>query len=220
VVHRVNESVLKELMELSGIDSGIADRIRGEISELRDEGADAVVCKCSSTGVVAEEMNDSETIEVQRIDRAMADTAVGIGERIVLAASLPSTLGPTRKLLKSSSLCLGKSISIQEVVIPSAWALYEAGDQAGYFEEIAKAMTAEFEKGDVIVLAQASMAGAVSLVLNYPTPILSSPKLGVDRAVEALRESVRSQDRHECRSCGSLKKSGESLYWLGWSQSR
>ena len=51
---------------------------------------------------------------------------------------------------------------------------------------IAKAMTAEFEEGDVIVLAQASMAGAALLVSNCPIPILSSPKMGVDRAIEAL----------------------------------
>ena len=71
-------------MKLGRVDESIADRIRAEISELRDDGADVVVCTCSSIGAIAEEMNKTETIEVQRIDRAMADKAVGIGERIVL----------------------------------------------------------------------------------------------------------------------------------------
>ncbi|MGK0237445.1 MAG: hypothetical protein ACI92G_000905 [Candidatus Pelagisphaera sp.] len=186
VAHRVNESVLKDTMKLGHVDASIADRIRAEISELRDDGADVVVCTCSSIGAVAEEMNETETIEVQRIDRAMADRAVGIGDRIVLAASLSSTLGPTRELLESSAQRLGKSVSIKEVVISSAWDRYVAGDITGYIEEVAKAMTAQFNEGDVIVLAQASMADAALLVSDSPIPILSSPKLGVERAVEAV----------------------------------
>jgi|TARA_B110000495_G_scaffold202873_1_gene224348 hypothetical protein len=186
VAHRVNESVLKETMKLGRVDESIADRIRAEISELRDDGADVVVCTCSSIGAIAEEMNKTETIEVQRIDRAMADKAVGIGERIVLATSLSSTLGPTRELLESSARRLGKSISIKEIVISSAWARYVAGDMIGYLDEVAKAMTAQFEEGDAIVLAQASMADAALLVSDSPIPILSSPKLGVQRAVEAV----------------------------------
>ncbi len=186
VAHRVNKSVLKDTMKLGHVDASIADRIRAEISELRDDGADVVVCTCSSIGAVAEEMNETETIEVQRIDRAMADRAVGIGDRIVLAASLSSTLGPTRELLESSAQRLGKSVSIKEVVISSAWDRYVAGDITGYIEEVAKAMTAQFNEGDVIVLAQASMADAALLVSDSPIPILSSPKLGVERAVEAV----------------------------------
>lgn len=186
VAHRVNKSVLKDTMKLGHVDASIADRIRAEISELRDDGADVVVCTCSSIGAVAEEMNETETIEVQRIDRAMADRAVGIGDRIVLAASLSSTLGPTRELLESSAQRLGKSVSIKEVVISSAWDRYVAGDITGYIEEVAKAMTAQFNEGDVIVLAQASMADAALLVSDSPIQILSSPKLGVERAVEAV----------------------------------
>ena len=186
VAHRVNKAVLKDTMKLGHVDASIADRIRAEISELRDDGADVVVCTCSSIGAVAEEMNETETIEVQRIDRAMADRAVGIGDRIVLAASLSSTLGPTRELLESSAQRLGKSVSIKEVVISSAWDRYVAGDITGYIEEVAKAMTAQFNEGDVIVLAQASMADAALLVSDSPIQILSSPKLGVERAVEAV----------------------------------
>jgi hypothetical protein len=39
--------------------------------------------------------------------------------------------------------------------------------------------------GDVIVLAQASMAGAVALCEQVAVPILSSPRLGVEAAVQA-----------------------------------
>lgn len=187
VAHSVDESVLKEILATGQVDGGVTDRIREGIAKLKADGADLVVCTCSSIGAVAEEMNDSEAIEVQRIDRAMADEAVGIGDRIVLAASLSTTLSPTRALLNSSAQRLGKAISIKEVVISDAWDRYERGDHAGYIDEIAKALMEEFEAGDVIVLAQASMAEAALLVSDCPIPILSSPSLGMNRAIETLK---------------------------------
>ncbi len=186
VAHRVDESVLKDVFVKGAMDEGIEERIRTDLSELVDDGADLVVCTCSSIGAVAEAMNASSTVEIQRIDRAMADEAVRVGDRIVLAASLSSTLGPTRELLESSASRLAKSISVKEVVIADAWKYFEAGDRSGYVEAIAKGLEAEIASGDVIVLAQASMADAARLVSDCPIPILSSPGLGVDRALAAL----------------------------------
>jgi hypothetical protein len=63
-----------------------------------------------------------------------------------------------------------------------AWPLFEAGDQAGYLARIAgHARTLD---ADVIVLAQASMASATELLDDLRIPVLSSPRLGVLRAVE------------------------------------
>lgn len=187
VMHHVNESVLMDILRLGQANEDIADRVRTSVLELKEAGADLVVCTCSSIGAIAEEMNDSEPIEIQRIDRAMADEAVRQGGRIVLAASLSTTLGPTRDLLKSSAEKAGKSISIKELVISAAWACYEVGDHDGYIEEIAKELRRAFSEGDAIVLAQASMTGAASLVSDCPIPIFSSPRLGVNRALDTLR---------------------------------
>jgi hypothetical protein len=42
-------------------------------------------------------------------------------------------------------------------------------------------------EGDVVVLAQASMAGAAPLCAGLPLPVLSSPSLGLEAALAAYR---------------------------------
>ena len=42
---------------------------------------------------------------------------------------------------------------------------------------------------DVIILAQASMAGAAELVSDLGVPVLSSPPLGVEAAISAYRSA-------------------------------
>lgn len=186
IIHKVDGSVLKDAAARGGIDEEIASRIRADISALVEEGANVVVCTCSSIGSVAETMNEISPIEIQRIDRAMADEAVQIGDRIVVAAAASSTLIPTRELLESSARRGNRAISIKEVVIAGVWGRYELGDLTGYIDGIAKGLASEFEAGDVIVLAQASMAEAAKIVSNCPIPILSSPQLGIDRALRTL----------------------------------
>jgi hypothetical protein len=44
------------------------------------------------------------------------------------------------------------------------------------------------DQGEVIGLAQASMAGAAALCTDLPIPVLSSPSLGVATAVAAFRQ--------------------------------
>ena len=66
-----------------------------------------------------------------------------------------------------------------------------AGDSAGYHAAIAAALAGQRGRGDVIVLAQASMAGAAELCADLGVPILSSPRLGVEAALAALDQRLR-----------------------------
>ncbi len=55
-------------------------------------------------------------------------------------------------------------------LVPGAWALFHAGDHAGYAELIAR--DAEASRADVVALAQASMAPAARLTAR---PVLTVP---------------------------------------------
>ena len=79
-------------------------------------------------------------------------------------------------------------VELIEVLCDEAWSRLEAGDQQGYLSEIARKIKESAPEGDVIVLAQASMAGAADLCpenSNY-FPILSrfDPGIGLQRAIE------------------------------------
>ncbi len=188
--HIVDADVLADLKARGQVDEDIAMRIRGRIQEAIDSGADLVVCTCSSVGGPAEAMDGAYGVPVQRIDRAMADQAVAEGSNIVLAATLQSTVEPTRELLESSAKRAGKRIDIREVLILEAWPKFEAEDKDGFWQDIAEVLRKETADADAVVLAQASMAGAAELLMDFPVPVLSSPRLGVERALRSLGITV------------------------------
>jgi hypothetical protein len=113
----------------------------------------------------------------------MAKKAVATGSRIIVAATLPSTIGPTTDLILDEAHQAGKKVEIVELLCASAWAKFEQGDRQGYLADIAHHLQQAASQGDVIVLAQASMAGAADLCPDLSIPILSSPRLGLEAAV-------------------------------------
>ena len=183
VRHIVEEGFLTEARE-KGISQGLDGRIQGRIGAAIEEGASVVLCTCSTIGASAESANDATDGVVVRVDRPMAEKAVEIGTRIIVAAALESTLVPTRNLILEVASTRKKRIELIEVLCDQAWSRLEEGDNEGYFSEIARELKERASEGDVIVLAQASMAGAAELCPEISVPILSSPEIGFQHALE------------------------------------
>lgn len=184
--HDVNEGLLADARE-HGLGTNIKKRIEQALVEATSSGAKVVVCTCSTIGSVAESFHSKDFIAL-RIDRAMANEAVELGERILVLAALESTLGETRKLIEASAKSLGKSPKLDVLHIADAWQHFEANDMPAYFEAIARVLKANAANYDVLVLAQASMAAAAKLCTELSIPILSSPSLGVKAAIAKLKE--------------------------------
>ncbi|UQX04059.1 aspartate/glutamate racemase family protein [Streptomyces sp. RerS4] len=153
----------------------VADDLLGLLA---DTGGPVLVT-CSTLGSVAESLAPAVGSPVLRVDRPMAAEAVRAGPRIVVLATVESTLAPTGELLAEEAA--GRPVAVRARVVPGAWELFEAGDTAGYLAAVARAADAVTE-ADVVVLAQASMADAAALV-RTPLPVLSSPRLGLDAAL-------------------------------------
>jgi hypothetical protein len=88
-------------------------------------------------------------------------------------------------LLLDAAKQAGKDIELIEALCATAWPKFAAGDKEDYFADIAAELHRAASQGDVIVLAQASMAGAATLCEDLPIPVLSSPRLGVEAAAQA-----------------------------------
>lgn len=151
-----------------------------------DTGAKVVVCTCSSIGGHAENAGTGKHYTSMRIDRAMADRAVGSGGPILVAAALESTLTPTRELLQSSADNFGISVPIDTFVIEDAWSLFERGSVDAYYQCVADGILKHTADYAVVVLAQASMAPASTLCSALPVEVLSSPKTGVAAALAQI----------------------------------
>ncbi len=173
-VHLVDASLLADARE-RGVDADLETRLANRLRELADQGPDVIVCTCSTLSGHAEKATLS--VPVLRIDRPMAEAAVAIGGRIAVVAAVESTLAPTRELL----LECAPDADVAMSPCLDAWPMFEAGDQAGYRQAIAAHVRTL--DADVIILAQASMAGAADLLADLPIPVLSSPRAAVDKAV-------------------------------------
>jgi hypothetical protein len=188
--HIVDETILPYARE-HGVNAQLQQRVTDTILGAIKEGSEVVLCTCSTIGGCAEAVQAQTEKVVQRVDRTMAEKAVNIGSRVIVAATLATTLPPTCDLVRDAAAKAGKDIELIEALCASAWPKFEAGDRDGYFAEIAAALRNLASQGDVVVLAQASMAGAAALCADLPIAVLSSPQLGLEAAVNAYRQTTK-----------------------------
>ncbi|WP_405719438.1 arylsulfatase [Streptomyces sp. NBC_00046] len=178
--HLVREDLLARARE-SGPEAVVGE-IRSTLAGAVADGARAVLCTCSTIGAVAEAESATLGVPVLRVDRPMA-AAAAAHDRVVVLASITDTLVPTLALLAEEAG--GRPVDVRTVVVDGAWARFEAGDRDGYLDLVAAAADAVTD-ADVIVLAQASMADAITRTATR-IPVLSSPGPGLAVAAAAPR---------------------------------
>lgn len=187
VVDVVDQTLLDDT-QARGIDDDIRQRLETRLRSLRERGAAVVLCTCSTLSGVAEQLTDSVGLPVIRVDRPMAERAAGIGGRIAMVVAVPSTLAPTRELLAECIARSGSRSTLIESPCFHAWPRFEAGDTEGYLDVVAGHARQAADHADVILLAQASMAGAANQLTDLPIPVLTSPTTAVQYAA-ALAQS-------------------------------
>ncbi|ARX88139.1 arylsulfatase [Streptomyces alboflavus] len=178
--HRVHEDLLARA-RAEGPDA-VSDAVRAVLAEAAD-GADAVLCTCSTIGGVAESHAAATGVPVLRVDRPMAAAAVRAGPAVAVVATVASTLEPTVALVREEAVRAGRAVDIRTVLVDGAWERFEAGDRAGYLGRVADAVERVAGSVGAVLLAQASMAEAADRA-PAATPVLSSPRTG-------LREAAR-----------------------------
>ncbi|HEU4328459.1 MAG TPA: aspartate/glutamate racemase family protein [Roseiflexaceae bacterium] len=185
--HLVDATLLDEA-RTTGITAELERRVADLIGGALAEGATVVLCTCSTVGGCAEALGERDGLPVLRVDRAMAEAAVARGQRILIAATVASTLAPTGDLLRDAAERAGAQPQIDTLLCEAAWPLFERGELDAYHRTIAESIRAVADRYDVVVLAQASMTGAAALCADLPTPILSSPRLGLAAAIHRYQQ--------------------------------
>ncbi|MFE9401427.1 aspartate/glutamate racemase family protein [Streptomyces sp. NPDC006530] len=182
--HVVDEQLLARAREL-GPDA-VSEAVGSVLAEAVAEGADAVLCTCSTIGAVAEAASASLGVPVLRVDRPMAAAAVARGRRIAVVAAVASTLEPTAALIREEAG--DRPLALRMVPAEHAWPYFESGDAETYVTEIARTVDALTDV-DVVVLAQASMAPAAERT-TLKVPVLASPRPGLRAAAAAVEAAV------------------------------
>lgn len=185
--HVVAAHLLDQAKREGGVSDELRERACGELL-IAARGSLVVSCTCSTIGPCADLAAERSGLSILRVDRAMAEAAVERGPRVLVVACLETTLAPTRELVAAAASSKRRAVEIELLSLPHLWPKFEHGDRAGYLADIAAAVVAAASRADVVVLAQASMAGAVELCGAAGIPVLASPRLGVEAAVAKYRE--------------------------------
>ncbi len=185
--HMVVPSLLEQARSLGVDDIRVRRLVEVAVAELADgsERPDVIVCTCSTVSGIAEQVR--ARVAVLRIDRPMAEAGVRAGNRLAVVTAVEGTVAPTISLLTECAMAAGAVVKIVSVPCADAWPLFEAGDVDGYRRAVAHHVDGLDASFDVVVLAQASMLGALEEIEPRPgCVVLASPPMAVAAALALL----------------------------------
>ena len=189
VVNFVDDSILPQLIETGDLQA-VEPRLVQYAKFAEEVGAEAILCACSSVGELATSVQANVRPPVVRIDEAMAEEAVRTAERVGVAATLPTTLGPTLALLERKAREAGREVELSPVCVEEAYTRLMAGDREGHDRLLSEALEQLAARVDVVVLAQASMARVLSsLPAEQQGKFLTSPRSGMERLRQVLERA-------------------------------
>ncbi len=188
VFNIVDESLLKNTIAAQKLTPNTYRRLATYLESAEAAGADAILVTCSSIGPAVDAGRQQVNIPVLRIDQAMADEAVRLGQRIGVIATLSTTLEPTSALVQASAVSQSKTIELVAHLCTGAFEAMMNGDTATHDRLVTIGLQTLMDQVDVIVLAQATMARVVATLpaAEQRVPILASPPLGVAAMKELL----------------------------------
>ncbi len=182
----IDDSLLPEVLSNGGVTTGVCRRICAYAVQAEAAGADLIFNQCSSVGEAADIAAKLVKVPLVKVDEKMAEVACKTGKRIGVVATLQTTLGPTVRLIKSTAKKLDREIEVTEKLCEGAFDRLIAGDRKTHNRMVIDAIQELAKKVDVVVCAQGSMVALLPDLGETPVPVLTSPRLGVERAVEVL----------------------------------
>ena len=191
VFNIVDDSLLADAMANGGITEKIVGRMCKYYEAAAANGADLIFNQCSSVGEAADIAAKLVAIPVVKVDEAMAEKAVALGKRIAVVATVKSTMKPSCNLVRAKAALAGKTVEVAEYLVDGALdVLMKENDRAKHNALVLAAVKKAEAECDVIVLAQGSMTVLLPELTEIKKPVLTSPRIGVEKARAALLEGT------------------------------
>lgn len=192
VTHVADDTLIKEAIAHGSLNPSITSRLQKHIADAEQSGAETIMVTCSSMGPAIEASTAMTQVPLLRVDRAMADRAVALGEKIGVIATVSTTLQPTADLIQCRAAAAGKSIQLTLCLCEGALEKLLAGEVETHDRLVRDKLAWLMTQVDVIVLAQASMSRVAGQLDadSCTVPVLSSPRL----AIEALAQQLSTTD--------------------------
>ena len=195
-LHLLEESILQEAIARGGATPAVHDRV-ARLAQLGQEGgAEAVLVTCSSISPCADSARERLSIPVFRIDEPMAAEAATAGTRVAVLGTLATTLEPSTELVRAKAREAGREVEVRPFLCRRP---PDTGQQQGKSVRdaaVLHTLDRAAEWGDVLVLAQASMAAVLSRHdVCLGKPVLTSPRSGMLQLRTWLERGAQSRAR-------------------------
>lgn len=186
----VDDSLLDEVKANGHITPAIISRMCQYFKIAESLGADLIFNQCSSVGEAADIAAKCVNIPVVKVDEAMAEKAVSIGKKIAVIATVASTVAPSTRLVETKAKLLNKECIVDSILVDGALdILMKEKNVEKHNQLVIDAINKASEDHDVIVLAQGSMTAILPHLHETKVPVLTSPEIGVIKAVNVLKGS-------------------------------
>ena len=187
VFNVVDDSLLHDVKANGGIQEQIVNRVSHYFKAAEESGADLIFNQCSSVGEACDAAARQVGVPVVKVDEAMAEKAVELGSRIGVVATVASTMKPSCDLVRAKARAAGKDVEVVEYLEADALdVLMKEKDRAKHNAMVLEKIRRAEAECDVIVLAQGSMTVLLPELGEFTKPVLTSPRMGVERARTVL----------------------------------
>lgn len=184
----IDDSLLAEVSHVGHITPGIVNRMCKYFEAAAAIGSSMILNQCSSVGEAAEIAAHTVDIPVLRIDEPMAETAVSLGSRIGVIATVASTVKPSCDLIRKVAEREKKTVEVVPYLIDGALKVLMTEGQAKHNALVYDVIKKCEKECDVIVLAQGSMVVLIPDLLDIEKPVLTSPRLAIEKIKELLAD--------------------------------
>jgi aspartate/glutamate racemase len=181
LINIVDDAFIADVIRNKGMNQILAKRLFHYFEAAEATGADYIFSTCSSIGDFIESARHFVKIPIVRIDAAMAEEAVRQASRIAVLATLPTTLGPTVRLVRSHAEKQGKAVTIVEGLASGAFEALQSGDMETHNRKIVEKAVEVSGEADLFMLSQGSMSPTEAAVREKTgKPVLTSLRSGID----------------------------------------
>lgn len=187
LVNIIDDSLLEEVKGNGGLTPQIISRMSTYVQVANTLQPDLIFNQCSSVGEAFDIAKQSTSIPTLKIDEAMAEKAVSLGRKIGVIATVESTMKPSCNLVYTKAKDAGKEIEVVEYLVNGALdILMKENNLQKHNELVLEQIKKAEEECDVVVLAQGSMTAILPYLKETKKPVLTSPKLAIERMKEML----------------------------------
>jgi len=187
LVNLIDDSLIRDVITAGTVTKSVSRRLINYYQIAAEMGADLILNTCSSVGEIADMGRELVDIPLVKIDEPMAEHAAANYAQIGVIATLPTTLEPTIRLIKSQAQRLNREVEVVDGLAAGAYQALVSGSPEEHDRLILEVGQKLSQQVDCIVLAQASMMRMQEQLQEYAgVTVLASPPLCLPRIKEIL----------------------------------